>query len=92
MQINCNSCHSLAQKQLLQLSNAIQNQPDSLLLHYNPKDSVDVHNAHPVSFKESPKLKIPVTPESVNNFLEDICLEFCKYDKFKCVQRRIIDP
>ena len=37
-------------------------------------------------------MKIPATPESVKNFLEDAGLDFSKYDKFKCAQRNIIDP
>ena len=86
-----NSCISLAQRQLLQLPNAIQDQSDSPLLHHSPKDSVDVHNAHPLRFKESPKIKIPATPESIKIFLEDVGLHFCKYDKFKQAKGRVID-
>ena len=37
-------------------------------------------------------MKTPATPESVKNFLEDAGLDFCEYDKFKHVQRKIIDP
>ena len=87
-----NSCHSLAQRQSPQLPNTIQDQPDSLLLHHSPKDNTDVHNADPLKVQESPKIKIPATPESVKNFLEDAGLDFGKYDKFKHAQRRIIDP
>ena len=85
-------CHSLVQIQLPQLSNAIQDHPDSPLLHCSPKDNVDVHKANPLGVNESPKMKIPATPESVKNFLEDSGLDFCKYDKFKHAQRKIIDP
>ena len=54
--LNVYSCHSLAQRQLPQLHNAIQDQPDSPLLHSSPKDSVDVHNTHPLKIKQSPKM------------------------------------
>ena len=37
-------------------------------------------------------MKILATPESVKNFLEDGDLDFLKFEKFKCAQRRIIDP
>ena len=37
--LTMNSCHSLAQRQLPQLLNTIQDQPDSPLLHSSPKDS-----------------------------------------------------
>ena len=37
-------------------------------------------------------MKIQATPESVKNFLEDAGLDFHKYDKFKCAQRKIIGP
>ena len=46
---------------------------------------------HPLKVKESPKMKIPATPE-LKTFLEDTGPDFCKYDKFKCAQRKIIDP
>ena len=36
-------------------------------------------------------MKIPATPESVKNFLENAGLGFGKYDKFKCAERKIID-
>ena len=81
--LTVNSCHSLAQRQLSQWPNAIQDQPDSPLLHHSQNDRVDVHNALPLRFKESPKMKIPATTESVKNFLEDASLDFHKYDKFK---------
>ena len=90
--LTANICHSLAQKQLPQIHNAIQDKPDSPLLRHSPKDNVDVHNAHPLRVKKSPKMKIPATPESVKNFLEDASLDFHKYDKFKCAQRKITDP
>ena len=44
-------CHSLAQIQLLQIPNTIQDQTDSPLLHHTPKDNVDIHNAHPLKIK-----------------------------------------
>ena len=87
-----NSCHSLAQRQLSLLQNTIHDQPDSPLLHHSPKDSVDVHNVHPLRVKESPKIIIPATPDSVKNFLEDAGLDFHKYDKLKHAKRRITDP
>ena len=87
--LTVNSCHSLAQRQLPQLPNAIWDQPDSPLLH---EDNADVHNICPLKVQESPKMKILATPESVYNFLEDAGLDFCKYDKFKCALRKIIDP
>ena len=90
--LTANSCHSLAKRQLPILPNTIQDQPDSPLLHHSPKDSADVCNTHPLRVRESPKMKIPATPESVKNFLEDAGLDFCKYDKFKYAQRKIIDP
>ena len=37
-------------------------------------------------------MKIPATPETVKNFLEDACFNFCKYNKFKHTKERIIDP
>ena len=63
--LTVNSCHSLAQRQLLQLPNAIQDQPDSSLLHSSPIDSADVHKTCPLKVKDSQKMKIPATPESV---------------------------
>ena len=87
-----NSCHSLAQIQLPQLSNTIQDQPDSPLLHFSPKDNMDICNANQLKIKESPIMKIPATPESIKNFLEDAGLNFHKYDKFKHAQRRTVDP
>ena len=63
-----NNCHSLAQRQL---PHTIQDQPDSLRVHHSPKDNTDVHNAHPLKVKESSKIKILATHESVKNFLED---------------------
>ena len=87
-----NSCHSLAQRQLPQLPNTIQDQPGYSLLHSSPKDSVDAHNIHPLKVKESPEMKIPATPVSVKKVLEDVGLDFHKYDKFKCAQRKIINP
>ena len=50
-----NSCHSLAQRQLPQLPNATQDDPELPLLHCSPKDNADVHKAHQVGVKESPK-------------------------------------
>ena len=37
-------------------------------------------------------MKIPATPETVKNLLEDAGLDFHKYNIFKCTQRRITDP
>ena len=84
--LTANSFHSLAQRQLPQLPNAIWDQSDPPLLHSSPKDSVDVHSTHWLKAKESPKMKIPAIPESVKNFLEDAALDFHKYDKFKHAQ------
>ena len=68
-----NSCHSLAQRQLPQLPNTSFNQPDSLLLQHSSKGSTkkNVQNIQPFQIKESPKMKIPATPETIKNFLED---------------------
>ena len=63
--LTVNSCPSVAQRQLPQLVNASQDQPDSPLPHSSPKDSVDVHITQTLKVKESPKMKIPATPESV---------------------------
>ena len=82
--LTADSCHSLAQRQLPQLPNAIWDQPDSPFLHHSPKDNTDVCNAHPLKVKESLKMKITATAESVKNFLDDASLDFCKYDKFTC--------
>ena len=87
-----NGCHSLVQRQLPQLPNVIQDQPDSPLLNSSLKYSVGVHNTYPLKVRESPKMKILATPESVKNFLEDVGLDFCKCDKFKHALRTIIDP
>ena len=86
--LTVNSCHLLAQRKLPQLPNAIWDQPDSPLLH---KDNLDVHNTCSLKVKETPKMKIPATPELVKNFLEDAGLDFCKDDKFKHVQRKTIE-
>ena len=59
------------------MPNTIKDQPDSLLLHHSPKGNTDVFNAHPLKVMESSKMKIPATPESVKNFLEDAGLDFC---------------
>ena len=74
-----NSCHSLAQRQLPQLP-------------HSPNGNTDVCNVHLLKVKKFPKMKIPAAPESVKNFLEDAGLDFCKYNKYKCAQGRIIDP
>ena len=37
-------------------------------------------------------MKIPATPKTVKNILEDAGLDFNKYNKFKHTQKRIIDP
>ena len=91
MQINCEQVLFTSSKTIPPIANAIQVQSDSPLLHHSPKDSADVHNTHQLKVKESPQMKIPATPESVKNFLEDAGLDFHKYDKFKHARRRIID-
>ena len=37
-------------------------------------------------------MKISTTPETVKSVLEDVGLNFHKYNKFKHTQKRIIDP
>ena len=90
--LTANSCHSLVQRQLPKLPNTIQDQPASSLFHGSLKDNAGVHNTCPFKVRDSRKIKILATPESVKNFLEDAGLNFYKYDKFKHAQRRIIDP
>ena len=90
--LTVNSCHSLAQRQLPQLLNAIWDQPDSPLLQYSPKDSVDVHNTHPLKVKESPKMKIPAIPESPMNFLEDVGPNFVHMINLNMPKERSLIP
>ena len=52
--LTANGCYSLAQRQLPQVPNAIQDEPDSPFLQ---KDNVDVHNTCPLIVKESPKIE-----------------------------------
>ena len=51
--LTVNSHHSLALRQLPQLPNTIQDQPDSPLLHHSPKDSADVQKTHPLRVRMS---------------------------------------
>ena len=83
-----NSCYSLAQRKIPQLPNTSHNQPDFPLEQH----SSNVWNIQPLQIKESPKIKIPATSETVKNFLEHAGLNFHKYNKCKCTQARIVDP
>ena len=46
--LTANGCYSLVQRQVPQLPNVIQDQPDSSLLHISLKDSADAHNTCPL--------------------------------------------
>ena len=90
--LTANSCYSLVQRQLPQLPNVIQDKPDSPLLHSSLKDSAYVHNTCLLKVRESPKMKFRQLLNLLKTFLEVAGFNFCKYDKFKHAQRRIIDP
>ena len=79
-----NSCHSLAQRQLPQLPNTSHDQPDSPFLHHSSKGNTDIYNVHPLKIKESPKMKIGATPETVKMFWKiQIPHDLMKYSLIK---------
>ena len=82
------SCHSLTQRQLPQLPNASHDQPDYNIL----QKAIQMSELSTLKVKKFPKMKIPTTPETVKNFLEDAGLNFHKYYKLNHTQKKIIDP
>ena len=87
-----NSCHSLAQRQSSQLPTTSCDQSGSPFLYCSSKGKTDVHNEHLLKVKESSKMKMPATPGTVMNFLEDVGLDFHKYDKFKHAKEGFLIP
>ena len=84
-----NSCYSLAERQLPQLPDTSHNQTDPPFYNLVQKAvQIKCLNLQHLQIKESPKMKIPATTETVKNILEDAGLYFCKYYKVKHTKKK----
>ena len=74
-----NSLKSMTQRELPLLSNTSEYLPDSPLLEYYQAQDKDKYKQP----TDDSNIRIPAAPDSVKSFLEDVDLDFSKYDKYR---------